>query len=104
MTSLQITLEDLQTLRQHRLDRLRKMFIKPLGLCRLQVTRRDPAGAYLDTVQQAQLGSTAPLKVWLDVGSLELLGDDGCTALSMQHRLRGDQFALHYTPGENADN
>jgi hypothetical protein len=41
MTSLQITLEDLQTLRQHRLDRLRKMFIKPLGLCRLQVTRRD---------------------------------------------------------------
>ncbi len=39
--SLQITLEDLQILRQSRLDRLRKAFIKPLGLCRLQVTRRD---------------------------------------------------------------
>jgi hypothetical protein len=39
--SLQITLEDLQILRQSRLDRLRKVFIKPLGLCRLQVTRRD---------------------------------------------------------------
>jgi hypothetical protein len=39
--SLQITLEDLQILRQGRLDRLRKVFIKPLGLCRLQVTRRD---------------------------------------------------------------
>ena len=70
----------------------------------VQVTRRDPAGAYLDRVQQVQLGRTAPLKVWLDVGSLELLGDDGCTALSMQHRLRGDQFALHYTLGDNADN
>jgi hypothetical protein len=39
--SFQITLEDLQILRQNRLDRLRKVFIKPLGLCRLQVTRRD---------------------------------------------------------------
>jgi hypothetical protein len=39
--SLQITLEDLQILRQGRLDRLRKVFIKPLGLCRLQMTRRD---------------------------------------------------------------
>ena len=68
----------------------------------VQVTRRDPAGAYLDTVQQAQIGSTAPLKVWLDVGSLELLGDDGCTALSMQHRLRGAQFALHYAPHDQA--
>lgn len=39
--SLQLTLEDLQTLRRNRLDRLRKVFIKPLGLCRLQMTRRD---------------------------------------------------------------
>jgi hypothetical protein len=39
--SLQLTLEDLQTLRKGRLDRLRKVFIKPLGLCRLQMTRRD---------------------------------------------------------------
>jgi hypothetical protein len=39
--SLQLTLEDLQTLRKGRLDRLRKVFVKPLGLCRLQMTRRD---------------------------------------------------------------
>ncbi len=39
--SLQLTLEDLQTLRKGRLDRLRKVLIKPLGLCRLQMTRRD---------------------------------------------------------------
>jgi hypothetical protein len=39
--SLQLTLEDLQTLRKGRLDRLSKVFIKPLGLCRLQMTRRD---------------------------------------------------------------
>jgi hypothetical protein len=39
--SLQLTLEDLQTLRKGRLDRLRQVFIKPLGLCRLQMTRRD---------------------------------------------------------------
>jgi hypothetical protein len=39
--SLQLTLEDLQILRKCRLDRLRKVFVKPLGLCRLQLTRRD---------------------------------------------------------------
>ena len=68
----------------------------------VQVTRRDPAAIYLDTVQQVRLEGTAPIKVWLDVGSLELLGDDGCAALSVQHRLRGAQFAMHYEPGGKA--
>ena len=69
----------------------------------VQVTRRDSAAPYLDTVQQVRLGSTAPVKVWLDIGSLELLGDAGCTALSIQHRLRGTQFAMHYEPSDNAE-
>ena len=68
----------------------------------VQVTRRDSAAPYLDTVQQVRLGSTAPVKVWLDVGSLELLGDAGCTALSIQHRLRGTQFVMQYEPSDNA--
>jgi hypothetical protein len=39
--SLQLTLEDLQLLRQHRLDRLKRVFVKPLELCQMQMTRRD---------------------------------------------------------------
>ncbi len=61
----------------------------------LLVTRQDPAAPYLDTVQPAQLHSTAPIKVWLDCGSLELLGDDGCTALSLQHLLNGEELSFN---------
>lgn len=39
--SLQLTLEDLQVLRKGRLNRLQKLFVKPLGVCRLQMTRRE---------------------------------------------------------------
>jgi hypothetical protein len=39
--SIQLTYDDVQLLRQQRIDRLRKVFVKPLGLCRLQLTRRD---------------------------------------------------------------
>jgi hypothetical protein len=39
--SLQLTYNDVQILRQQRIDRLRKVFVKPLGLCRVQLTRRD---------------------------------------------------------------
>jgi hypothetical protein len=38
--SLQLTTQDIQRLRQQQLDRLRKVFVKPLGLCRLQLTRQ----------------------------------------------------------------
>ena len=62
----------------------------------LLVTRRDPALSCLDTVQQLGLHGAAAIEVWLDVGSLELLADDGCAALSVQHRLSGSEFALDY--------
>ena len=63
----------------------------------LLVTRRDPATPALDTVQHAQLAQAAPIAAWLDHGSLELLADHGCTALSLQHQLSGAEFALSYT-------
>ena len=62
----------------------------------LLLTRRDPALPYLDTVQQLVLHGAAPIDVWLDIGSLELLAQQGCAALSVQHRLSGEEFALHY--------
>jgi hypothetical protein len=39
--SLEFTLEDLQMLRKSRLERLQHVLIKPLGVCRLQMTRHD---------------------------------------------------------------
>ena len=62
----------------------------------LLVTRRDPALPYLDTVQQLELHGPGSIEVWLDVGSLELLANQGCAALSVQHRLTGAEFALDY--------
>ncbi len=63
---------------------------------KLTVTRHDPEAAYFDTVQQVPLLTTALIDLWFDIGSLELLADDGCTAMSFQHRMRGDQFKLSY--------
>ena len=60
------------------------------------VARDDPSLPYLDTEEQMELSSEAPIEIWLDVGSLEVLADHGCSALSMQHRLSGEAFALHY--------
>ncbi len=62
----------------------------------LLVTRRDPALPYLDTVQQLELHGPGSIEVWLDVGSLELLANQGCAALSVQDRLTGAEFALDY--------
>ncbi len=66
----------------------------------LLVTRRDPALPYLDTVQQLELNGPGSIEVWLDVGSLELLANQGCAALSVQHRLTGAEFALDYWTAE----
>ena len=66
----------------------------------LLVTRRDPALPDLDTVQQLELHGPGSIEVWLDVGSLELLANQGCAALSVQHRLTGAEFALDYWTAE----
>ena len=69
------------------------------GACKvslLLVTRRDPALPDLDTVQQLELHGPEAIAVWLDVGSLELLANQGRAALSVQHRLTGAEFTLDY--------
>ena len=73
-----------------------RMLLIELRAKLLLVTRRDPAVPPLDTVQRMQLTSDSVIDAWLDVGSLELLGDNGCAALSVQHRLRGASYALRY--------
>ena len=60
------------------------------------VSRHDSLLPCLDTVQELPLGGQGLIQLWLDTGSLELLADDGCAALSVQHRLAGDAFALEY--------
>ena len=60
----------------------------------LLVSRRDPSLPGLDAVQSMQVQTTAEIAIWLDCGSLELLADHGCAALSVQHRLAGSSYAL----------
>ena len=62
----------------------------------LVVSRRDPTAPYFDAVQQLQINGPGAIDAWLDAGSLELLGDGGCAAMSVQHRLRGETYALRY--------
>ena len=60
----------------------------------LQVIRRDASLPCLDAVQSVELRTAEPIDLWFDVGCLELLADEGCTALSVQHRLSGSSYAL----------
>ena len=67
------------------------------------VTRRDPAAPFLDTVQQVQITCPLPLHLWLDVGSLELLAEEGCLALSLQHQLQGTELSLSFALTSQGD-
>ncbi|MFM5917798.1 MAG: glycoside hydrolase family 32 protein [Novosphingobium sp.] len=60
----------------------------------LLVTRRDPSLPSLDGVQVLPLRTTGPIDLWFDAGSLEVVADEGCGALTVQHRLRGARHAL----------
>ena len=62
----------------------------------IEVTRHDPGGLYFSAVQTARIAGDAPIQVWLDMGSLEVLGADGCCAITLQHRLAGPDLALHF--------
>ncbi|MEN9683099.1 MAG: hypothetical protein RLZZ427_850 [Pseudomonadota bacterium] len=57
------------------------------------VTRRDPVSPFLDAVCRARVASDALLSLWLDVGSLEVLADDGTVAISLQHRMAGEKIS-----------
>lgn len=58
----------------------------------VRVQRQDPFTPDLDTVREATLPSGADLTIWLDHASIELLGEGGAMALSMQHRLEGAEW------------
>jgi len=60
------------------------------------VTRRDPVSPFLDGVCHAPDLGSGPLELWLDAGSLELLGEDGTLSLSLQHCLAGESLTLCY--------
>ena len=53
----------------------------------IRVQRHDPVTPELDAVREAVLPEGAALTLWLDHGSMELLGEGGAFALAMQHRL-----------------
>jgi len=58
----------------------------------IQVRRHDPITPELDAVREAHMPTGADLTIWLDHGSVELLGEGGAMALTMQHRLEGSEW------------
>ena len=66
------------------------------GCATLRVSRRDAVSPFLDHECKVPLPGRAPLRLWLDAGSIEILGDDGALSLTMQHRMAGDAVALDW--------
>lgn len=60
----------------------------------VRVQRKDPFTPDLDMVREAALPARADLTIWLDHGSIELLGDFGRMALTMQHRLDDAEWTV----------
>lgn len=62
----------------------------------LAVTRRDPVSPFLDTICRARVDAAQAVALWLDCGSLEVLDVSGTLALTVQHRMAGNQWSLRY--------
>lgn len=60
----------------------------------LAVTRKDPVTPALDSFAECAIRSTAPVELWLDTGSLEILADYGASAMTLQHRLGTETLVL----------
>ena len=60
----------------------------------LRVTRLDPASPFLDAFRKVQLPAGHGLELWLDAGSIEIIGDGGGLSLTMQHRMAGERLLL----------
>ena len=71
----------------------RQLLIERRGAAMLMV-RRDPVWAVLDASQSMQITSAAPLTLWLDHGSVELIAADGLLCATMQHRMSGTELTL----------
>lgn len=60
----------------------------------LQVVRRDPVTPQLDKTCVMTLSQDAPVEIWLDCGSIEVIAGQGADSLTLQHRLAGEAWAL----------
>lgn len=61
---------------------------------RLTVRRTDPVTPQLDRTSDMAISADAPVDVWLDVGSIEVIASNGADSLTLQHRLAGEAWAL----------
>ncbi|MDP3551388.1 MAG: glycoside hydrolase family 32 protein [Novosphingobium sp.] len=60
----------------------------------LRVTRRDPVTPQLNHASTMTVSDDAPVEIWLDSGSIEVLASKGADCLTLQHRLAGEAFSL----------
>lgn len=60
----------------------------------LKLQRKDPVTSVLDLASEVVLGANEPIELWLDTGSIEVLGDSGAMSLTLQHRLGGATVAV----------
>ncbi|MBF9149931.1 glycoside hydrolase family 32 protein [Novosphingobium jiangmenense] len=60
----------------------------------LTVERTDPVTPQLDKRCAMRLTEDAPVEIWLDTGSIEVIAGRGADCLTLQHRLAGEAWAL----------
>lgn len=60
----------------------------------LQLGRTDPVTPQLNRKSSMTLSCDAPLEIWLDSGSIEIVAGKGADCLTLQHRLTGETFSL----------
>jgi fructan beta-fructosidase len=60
----------------------------------LVLTRSDPLTPELDIAASMQCEAASAITLYLDHGSIELLGKDGAAVLTLQHRLSGSLVAV----------
>lgn len=80
-------------------DAAGRQFVIERHAALLSICRRDSVSPVLDTVGRCHVASGAPVVLWFDAGSCEVLSAEGLCALSFQHRLEGESWAMRFTPG-----
>ncbi|MFM5907454.1 MAG: glycoside hydrolase family 32 protein [Novosphingobium sp.] len=60
---------------------------------RLRALRRDAGSAFLDAVRDMPLAGTAPVHLWIDAGSIEIMADEGAASLTLQHQFASETIA-----------
>ena len=78
----------------HLADALGRMLTIEQDATLLRVTRLDPASPFLDAFREVQLPAGHGLELWLDAGSIEIVGEGGALSLTMQHRMAGERLLL----------